>query len=601
MGGSGAAWNRQAGDLTHALRDSTPAVALGRSPRAWGSPPVRRLREPPVPHAPLGRPWVAVNYFLENQSINRRMKQITIALSLLAAASALTFSGSTSAADFPSPSGPQTNGLFRKVILDADQLVNGKYEDTVKDPMELAVAGDGRVFYAERSGTVKMWKPATQTTTVIAKIPVFDGLEDGMLGMTLDPNFLKNGWIYLNHSLTNTDLDANGQKAGIIRVSRYTLKGETLDPASEKQVLDIPTQREQCCHVGGSLAFDASGNLYVSVGDNTNPFESDGYAPVDGRPGRSPWDAQKSAANANDLRGKILRIHPEPDGTYTIPKGNLFAPVGAKPALAVAAKASASDRGAGSLVGAAEGKRETYDLKKVLPAPGTRPEIYVMGNRNPFRISTDKKNGYLYWGEVGPDAGGGRENRGPAGNDEINQARQAGNFGWPYFIADNKPYWHWDFAGKTNDFKFNPSEPVNQSPNNTGIKTLPPAQPAFIYYTHGPSAKFPVVNAGGGRTAMAGPVYYFDKNLKSPHKLPAEFDHTLFIYEWSRNWIIAVHLDGEDRIEKMERFCDKMTFRRPMDLELGPDGCLYLIEFGTAWGNNRDSQIVRIEYTGSTN
>lgn len=63
-----------------------------------------------------------------------------------------------------------------------------------------------------------------------------------------------------------------------------------------------------------------------------------------------------------------------------------------------------------------------------------------MGNRNPFRITVDKKTGYLYWGEVGPDSGGPNPSRGPAGFDEINQARQAGNFGWPYFIADNKPY-----------------------------------------------------------------------------------------------------------------------------------------------------------------
>lgn len=68
----------------------------------------------------------------------------------------------------------------------------------------------------------------------------------------------------------------------------------------------------------------------------------------------------------------------------------------------------------------------------------------------------------------------------------------------------------------------NPEKPINNSPNNTGIKELPPAQPAFIGYTHGQSARFPVLNAGGGRTAMAGPVYYFDKNNKSATKLPAE-------------------------------------------------------------------------------
>jgi cytochrome c len=379
-----------------------------------------------------------------------------------------------------------------------------------------------------------------------------------MLGITLDPNFAKNGWIYLNHSLPQTTPDPRGKKSGIIRVSRYTLVGDSLDITSEKKILDTAVQREQCCHVGGSLAFDAQGNLYVSVGDNTNPFDSDGYAPIDERPGRSPWDAQKSAANPNDLRGKINRVHPQPDGTYTIPDGNLFPP----------------------------------------GTPGTRPEIYVMGCRNPFRISLDKNSGFLYWGEVGPDAGGQNPNRGPAGFDEVNQAQQAGNFGWPHFIADNKAYVKFDFAKKVSGAPFNPLHPVNASPNNTGIKDLPPAQSAFIAYPYGPSTKFPVLNAGGGRTAMAGPVYYFEPGLKSEHKLPKEFDHTLFIYEWSRNWLIAVHLDANERVGKMERFCEHMTFKRPMDMELGPDGCLYLIEYGTAWGNNLDSQVVRIEYTG---
>src|SRR5581483_7386687 len=251
------------------------------------------------------------------------------------------------------PSGPQQDGPFRKVILVDDEIVNGKREDTLKDPMELSVAADGRVFFEQRNGTIKVWKPDSKKVVTIGTIPVFDGLEDGMLGLTLDPDFTKNGWIYLNHSLPETETDSNGKKSGIIRVSRYTVKGDALDMASEKKLLDTRTQREQCCHVGGSMAFDSKGNLYISVGDNTNPFESDNYAPIDARPGRSPWDAQKSAANANDLRGKINRIHPEKDGTYTIPKGNLFPP----------------------------------------GTPGTRPEIYVMGNRNPFRISIDKKTG----------------------------------------------------------------------------------------------------------------------------------------------------------------------------------------------------------------
>ena len=155
---------------------------------------------------------------------------------------------------------------------------------------------------------------------------------------------------------------------------------------------------------------------------------------------------------------------------------------------------------------------------------------------------------------------------------------------------------------------FDPAHPMNTSPNNTGLKELPPTQPAFLWYPGGPSTRFPVVNGGGGRTAMAGPIYYFDEKLKSGNKLPKEFDHALFIYEWSRNWIIAVHLDAENNIAKdesgkprMERIGANMTFKRPMDLELGPDGCLYLIEFGTGWGNNKDTQIVRLEYTVGQN
>jgi cytochrome c len=262
------------------------------------------------------------------------------------------------------PSGPQTDGSFRKVILETDKDIDGDgtIDDTIKDPMELSVAKDGRVFFIQRSGTVSVIEPGSTNSTEVGRINVFTGLEDGLLGLTLDPNFTQNHHLYLFYSIPETTKDSNGKKAGENRISRFTLKDGKLDLTSEKVQIRIATQREECCHSGGSLNFDAAGNLYASAGDNTNPFASDGYAPTDEQPGRSPWDAQKSSANPNDLRGKILRVHPEPDGSVTIPKGNLFPP----------------------------------------GTSGTRPEIYVMGNRNPFRMGIDQKNGFLYWGEVGP-------------------------------------------------------------------------------------------------------------------------------------------------------------------------------------------------------
>lgn len=470
----------------------------------------------------------------------------------------------------PVPTGPQTDGPFHKVILDADHDTDGdgKVDDTLVDVMEIAVARDGRVFLVERAGNLKVLDPKGGHAEPIGHIPVFNGLEDGLLGLTLDPHFDQNHWLYVFYSDPVTQTDISGKKSGENRIARFTLTDGKLDLGSEKVLTRIATQRDDCCHSGGSLAFDAEGHLFASAGDNTHPFgDSGSYAPLDERDGRYVYNSLKSAANANDLRGKILRITPQPDGTAGIPKGNLF-PVG---------------------------------------TPKTRPEIYVMGCRNPFRIAVDQHHGNLYWGEVGPDAGDFNPERGPAGFDEINQARQAGNFGWPMFAGDNRPYWNWDFStGKTN-FQYDPEHPRNTSRYNTGPVELPPAQPAFIWYPYGPSSRFPVVNGGGGRTAMAGPVYYFDPNLNSAHKLPKEFDHTLFIYEWSRNWIIAVHLDEQEHIAKksdgslaMERFCPKMTFQRPMDMELGPDGCLYILENGTAWVGNHDTQIVRIEYQAET-
>ena len=328
--------------------------------------------------------------------------------------------------------------------------------------------------------------------------------------------------------------------------------------SSKKILLEVDVQREQCCHTGGSIAFDANGNLFLSTGDNTSP-RSTKYAPIDGRPGRSPWDAQKSSANTNDLRGKILRIHPEPDGTYTIPDGNLFA------------------KG----------------------TPKTRPEIYIMGGRNPYRISVDKTTGYLYWGDVGPDAGTDSVNRGPRAYDEVNQARKPGFYGWPYFVGDNKAYHERNFTTGESGPVFDSLKPINNSPNNTGLTELPHAQKAFIWYPYDVSPDFPLLGKGG-RTAMAGQVFYSKDFKNATRAFPDYYDGKLFVYEWMRGWIMAVTMDKEGNYVSMERFMPNYTFSNPMDMEFAADGDLYLLEYGTGWfQGNEDARLVRIEYNGN--
>lgn len=416
----------------------------------------------------------------------------------------------------------------------------------LKQPMELAVADDGTIFLIEIGGKIKSIHPKTREVVEVGDVKITTDQENGLIGLALDPKFSENSWIYLQYSPPNF----SGQ-----HISRFTLVDGKLDLASEKVLLKYEEQRKECCHHAGSMHFGPRGELFIATGDNTHPHgDSHGYAPIDEREGKAPWDAQKSAGNTNSYNGKVLRIKPTPEGTYEIPEGNLFPKDGSK----------------------------------------GRPEIYVMGCRNPWRMNVDSETGFVYWGDVGPDAGGDGP-RGPRGYDEINQARRAGNFGWPYFVGNNYAYHDVDFATGAIGEKFDANAPVNESPNNTGEKLLPPAQPAFLYYPGGPSAEFPELGSGG-RTACAGPVYHYSDTLVSNVKFPAVFDRSLFIYEWSRHWIKVVHLDAEHNVKKIEPFMPTQQFVRPIDMEFGPDGAMYLIEYGDTWGVNQNARLVRIDY-----
>jgi len=430
-------------------------------------------------------------------------------------------------------------------------------------PLELKLAPDGRIFFNEIKGLLKIWKPESQTVVEAGRIPVFADQENGFLGFALDPHFVTNHWIYLYYSPTNFV----GQ-----RLSRFVMKGDLLDLASEKMMFEFGEQRQECCHHAGSVQFGPNGDLYISTGDNTHPFgDSESYGPMDERPGRSPWDSQKGASNTKDLRGKILRIHPTPDGGYSIPKGNLF---------------SRASKG--------------------------RPEIFVMGCRNPWRMTVDQQTGFVYWGEVGPDANNDGP-RGARGYDEINQARKAGNFGWPYFVGANFPYAKYDYVTKKAGPMFNPKRPVNKSPNNTGARVLPPAQPAMIYWPYGKSDKFPELGEGG-RTACAGPVFHYRPEFANTGGFPEQFDNCLLFFDWQRPFIKWARLDKNSKFVRIEPFTSTVVtvndksriisaektnafvIRRPEDCQFGPDGCLYMMDYGETWGENADSKLIKISY-----
>jgi glucose/arabinose dehydrogenase/type 1 glutamine amidotransferase len=429
-------------------------------------------------------------------------------------------------------------GGFEKITLDSN----------TNNPMELDIAPDGRVFYVERDGRLRIIKPDTNTTVTAATLPVFTGNEDGLLGITLDPDFATNRLVYLYYS-------PNGGAPRNL-LSRFTMTGDTLDLASEKILLTVTTQRNTCCHAGGTMTFDSTGNLYLATGDNTNPFESSGYAPLDERAGRADFDAQRSSANTNDLRGKVLRIRPQADGTYTIPAGNLFAPGTAR----------------------------------------TRPEIYAMGFRNPFRIGVDPRTNVLYVADYGPDAGQPNPDRGPGNTVEWNIVSQAGNYGWPYCTGANAAYREYTFPSGPSGPAYSCAAPVNDSPNNTGLRDLPPAIASTVDYDYDGNPRFPEL--GGGGAPMAGPVYRHDPALVSDRKWPAYYDGKAIFGEWNQSklYTMQVSADGRQLVD-INQLLPGMPTIRPMDFDFGPDGALYLIEWGTGFGgNNDDSGVYRIDY-----
>lgn len=424
----------------------------------------------------------------------------------------------------PASAATLPDGVEREVLVEGMQ-----------EPMTLAVADDGRVFYVERLGNVKMWSEEAGLQDVHT-FDVYTEEEHGLMGIALDPEFGSNNHIYVYY----TPAQGEGN-----RLARFTYSDEggepSLDVESEEVLLEVPSARDTCCHQAGDIEFGPDGKLYLSTGDNTNPFESDGYAPIDRREGRAYFNALRTSGNLSDLRGKILRLNK--DGS--IPDDNPF-----------------------------------------VGTPDARPEIYALGFRNPFRFIVDPETGWLLVGNVGPDAEEPAPERGPAGYDEWHVITQPGqDAGWPTCIGDNTPYENWNFATNTSQGTFDCSG-----------KT-----PAVVWYPYGPSDEFPEVDEGEvtegrrGRNAQGGPIL---RNLEgAEYTWSEDYTDKWLIYEWQRNFIkLATLNEGGTEVVEIEPFISDLV--RPMDLKQGPDGALYLLEYGTNWFTpNEDARLSRITST----
>ena len=172
---------------------------------------------------------------------------------------------------------PPSNDRFTKNALSVGEFF---------EPTEMTILPNNDVLIAQRRGELMLYKAETKELSQVGFLDVYHetsipdvNAEEGFMGLQSDPNFKENNWVYVFYSPKGDEW--------VNRLSRFKFTGDKLQMDTEQVILDVESQREICCHTGGSIAFGPGGLLYLSTGDNSTPFDepdakyvNEGYAPL---------------------------------------------------------------------------------------------------------------------------------------------------------------------------------------------------------------------------------------------------------------------------------------------------------------------------------
>jgi glucose/arabinose dehydrogenase len=410
--------------------------------------------------------------------------------------------------------------LFKGPAVTTDAASNGLLKLAFVAQSDASVD----VYFVQKQGAVKRYNGKDGTVDALGTIPNVDFHgEYGLVGIAVSKDFLKKPEIFMMYSI----IEAGSNH--VYHISRFKLTANLagLDLASEKILIKIP-RKNVTWHTSGSMVFDDYGDLWIAVGDNQQ--------------------TETGPANTADLRGGIMRIHPDdsPKG-YSIPAGNFGAHM----------SAYFKAQGNNDLA------TQYADTSKV------KAETYVKGTRNAYTIDVDPVRRYLVWGDVGPDQG--------KVSEEANLVKQPYYTGWPYFAGDQdmggvQPY---DFAIPRGSLK---TGPVNNLAGLAGVKQLPPVRDPIFSRIQGCS--------------MSGPIFRYNGALANTGQFPPQFH---------RKWMISgcdgygFHLltldEASERVLTNTKIFAQFSVQTLVDLKQGPDGALYYISWNTG--------LYRIDYTGT--
>ena len=574
-------------------------------------------------------------------SLPARARAALVALLALAIALAVALPALPASAQPPGAPQPDTDVAY-------EVLAEGTNE-----PLQVEVAPDGRVIWSERDGSIWVLTPEGARIAAGELVPAANacetctpepdylfpyndpmdpvngdvrpdrpnrlgvgGLEEGGLhGLLLSSDFAETGRIFTYRSVAGTRQQvADNLFWGEFRVSTFVMDPVTslIDPTSEEVVLTVPAEWDHCCHYGGDLDYLPDGTLILATGDDVDPSSSGGYG---ARDARSPWlNAELTSANPADRRGKLLRFNE--DGS--VPPDNPFIGMeGYNPYI--------DDSDANVYVNNAYTAEVLGGSAAGTPGDGWiafDPYVYSLGWKQPWR-SMVMPNGDLYVSDVGPDAGVDDPERGPAGLEEITRVPLGGgtHAGWPRCAADNIPYIDVDWTdGSTNG-------PLDCSANAPIARPIGTTEPTIrgmsgspFYYPSAASAQWPIVGSGGKTSE---PTFFYPADVEGPLALPERFRDRLFLLEWSRNFILTIPADPvtgdlDLRNEVMSRVTPPLysvspdldnpagtvsvqqaRLMSPADAAIGPDGAIYMVEYGAFYYAGENGRLSRIRGAGA--
>jgi glucose/arabinose dehydrogenase len=165
-------------------------------------------------------------------------------------------------------------------------------------PTALTVLPDGRVLAVQQNGVIRIAKNDVLLNSAFWVVPNVDSSsERGCLGITPDPNFASNAYVYVYCTITDGTTSNN-------RILRASVVGDAIVPNSQTTIFALGTVTSTY-HMGGALRFGPDGLLYVAVGDHEDV---------------SPSADKANSQNLSNPYGKLLRI--TADGS--VPSDNPF-------------------------------------------------------------------------------------------------------------------------------------------------------------------------------------------------------------------------------------------------------------------------------------